>query len=247
MGRWQGFTLGEAMAREPEAVDAWLVDPRSAPHGGESLLEFIQRVGGWLDTRPADDGGKIVAVAGPAVDIGAMPLPVVPALVTGCGQNKATDDDALLKRHIQDTLDLIEFANGPVTSEWGKKRAQMGHPKPFNLTHLGVGNEENLPNEFFARFKQFRAAIEAKYPDITVISNSGPDDAGETFDTAWKLNREANVDMVDEHYYNSPEWFLQNNDRYDATCPANSGAAPRACCSSSTALSSRTAAVGATG
>ncbi|MFF7393005.1 alpha-L-arabinofuranosidase C-terminal domain-containing protein [Streptomyces scabiei] len=149
-------------------------------------------------------------------DIGAMPLPVVPALVTGCGQNRATDDEALLQRHIQDTLDLIEFANGPVTSTWGKKRAQMGHPKPFRLTHLGVGNEENLPNEFFARFQKFRAAIEAKYPDITVISNSGPDDTGTTFDTAWKLNRDANVDMVDEHYYNSPQWFLQNNDRYDS-------------------------------
>ncbi|TQE34547.1 alpha-N-arabinofuranosidase [Streptomyces ipomoeae] len=149
-------------------------------------------------------------------DIGAMPLPVVPALVTGCGQNKATDDEALLQRHIQDTLDLIEFANGPVTSKWGKVRARMGHPRPFHLTHLEVGNEENLPNEFFARFQKFRAAIEAEYPDITVISNSGPDDTGTTFDTAWKLNREANVDMVDEHYYNSPQWFLQNNDRYDA-------------------------------
>ncbi|MEE1764050.1 alpha-L-arabinofuranosidase C-terminal domain-containing protein [Streptomyces sp. SP18BB07] len=149
-------------------------------------------------------------------DIGAMPLPVVPALVTGCGQNRAIDDEALLQRHIQDTLDLIEFANGPVTSKWGKKRAQMGHPKPFHLTHLGVGNEENLPNEFFARFQKFRAAIEAKYPDITVISNSGPDDTGTTFDTAWQLNREGNVDMVDEHYYNSPQWFLQNNDRYDS-------------------------------
>jgi alpha-L-arabinofuranosidase len=151
-----------------------------------------------------------------AEDIGAMPLPVVPALVTGCGQNKATDDEALLQRHIQDTLDLIEFANGPATSEWGRVRARMGHPKPFHLTHLGVGNEENLPNEFFARFQKFRAAIEAKYPDIKVVSNSGPDDAGSTFDTAWKLNREANVDMVDEHYYNSPQWFLQNNDRYDS-------------------------------
>jgi alpha-L-arabinofuranosidase len=151
-----------------------------------------------------------------AEDIGAMPLPVVPALVTGCGQNKATDDDALLKRHIQDTLDLIEFANGPVTSTWGKKRAQMGHPRPFHLTTLGVGNEENLPVEFMARFKQFRAAIEAKYPDITVVSNSGPDDAGSTFDTAWQLNRQENVDMVDEHYYNSTQWFLQNNDRYDS-------------------------------
>lgn len=149
-------------------------------------------------------------------DIGAMPLPVVPALVTGCGQNRAVDDEALLKRHIQDTLDLIEFANGPATSKWGKVRAEMGHPRPFRLTHLEVGNEENLPEEFFDRFKQFRAAIEARYPDITVVSNSGPDDAGTTFDTAWKLNREANVEMVDEHYYNSPNWFLQNNDRYDS-------------------------------
>ncbi|AKN73355.1 alpha-N-arabinofuranosidase [Streptomyces sp. PBH53] len=151
-----------------------------------------------------------------AEDIGAMPLPVVPALVTGCGQNKAVVDDALLKRHIQDTLDLIEFANGPATSEWGKKRAEMGHPEPFHLTHIEVGNEENLPHEFFARFQQFRAAVKAKYPSVQVISNSGPDDAGATFDTAWKLNRDARVDMVDEHYYNSPQWFLQHNDRYDS-------------------------------
>ncbi|MER7567306.1 alpha-L-arabinofuranosidase C-terminal domain-containing protein [Streptomyces sp. NPDC097941] len=149
-------------------------------------------------------------------DIGAMPLPVVPALVTGCGQNKAVVDEALLKRHIQDTLDLIEFANGPASSTWGKVRARMGHAKPFHLTHIEVGNEENLPEEFFARFKEFRAAIQAKYPDIQVISNSGPDDSGSTFDTAWQLNKDAKVDMVDEHYYNSPQWFLQNNDRYDS-------------------------------
>ncbi|NGN63960.1 alpha-N-arabinofuranosidase [Streptomyces sp. A7024] len=151
-----------------------------------------------------------------AEDIGAMPLPVVPALVTGCGQNKATDDPELLKRHIQDTLDLIEFANGPATSEWGAKRAEMGHPEPFGLTHLGVGNEENLPDEFMARFKEFRAAIEAKHPDITVVSNSGPDDSGTVFDRAWQLNRDNDVAMVDEHYYNSPRWFLENNNRYDS-------------------------------
>ncbi|QFU90489.1 alpha-L-arabinofuranosidase C-terminal domain-containing protein [Amycolatopsis sp. YIM 10] len=150
-----------------------------------------------------------------AEDIGAMPLPVVPALVTGCGQNQATDDPELLQRHIQDTLDLIEFANGPADSPWGARRAQMGHPEPFGLTHLGVGNEENLPDEFFERFTEFRKAINAKYPEITVISNSGPDDAGATFDRAWELNRAANVDMVDEHYYNSPQWFLENNNRYD--------------------------------
>ncbi|MFF3930784.1 alpha-L-arabinofuranosidase C-terminal domain-containing protein [Streptomyces hirsutus] len=151
-----------------------------------------------------------------AEDVGAMPLPVVPALVTGCGQNRATDDEELLERHIQDTLDLVEFANGPANSTWGKVRAEMGHRKPFGLTHLGVGNEENLPREFFARFERFRAAIEARYPDITVIANSGPDDAGTTFDTAWQLSREGDVAMVDEHYYNSPQWFLQNNDRYDS-------------------------------
>ncbi|MCS0601893.1 histidine phosphatase family protein [Streptomyces sp. LP11] len=67
MGRWRGLTLGEAMAREPDAVDAWLADPRAVPHGGESLLAFISRVGGWLDTRPGDDTGRIVAVAEPSV------------------------------------------------------------------------------------------------------------------------------------------------------------------------------------
>ncbi|MEU0264499.1 alpha-L-arabinofuranosidase C-terminal domain-containing protein [Nocardioides sp. NPDC006303] len=149
-------------------------------------------------------------------DIGAMPLPVVPALVTGCGQNRVTDDEALLQRYIQDTLDLIEFANGPVDSEWGALRAEMGHPEPFGLTHLGVGNEENLPAEFFERFEKFRAAIEARYPEITIISNSGPDDQGALFDQHWAQNRAAGVDMVDEHYYNSPTWFLQNNDRYDS-------------------------------
>ncbi|MDK1476883.1 alpha-L-arabinofuranosidase C-terminal domain-containing protein [Streptomyces sp. 549] len=151
-----------------------------------------------------------------AKDVGAMPLPVVPALVTGCGQNKATDDPALLKRHIQDTLDLIEFANGPVTSEWGAKRAEMGHREPFGLTHLGVGNEENLPEEYFARLAEFRKAIEAKHPEITVIANSGPDDAGPVFDRAWELSRQTGAAMVDEHYYNSPQWFLENNDRYDS-------------------------------
>ncbi|WP_433544041.1 alpha-L-arabinofuranosidase C-terminal domain-containing protein (plasmid) [Streptomyces sp. CA-294286] len=151
-----------------------------------------------------------------AEDLGAAPVPVVPALVTGCGENKATDDPALLRRHVQDTLDLIEFANGPVSSRWGGLRARMGHPKPFGLKQLAVGNEENLPDAFFARFTVFREAIEAKYPDIEVIGNSGPDDSGPVFDRSWELARDAKVSMVDEHYYNSPQWFLENNDRYDS-------------------------------
>ena len=149
-------------------------------------------------------------------DIGAMPLPVVPAMVTGCGQNRATDDEALLAKHIQDTLDLIEFANGPVTSTWGKLRAEMGHPKPFGLTTVAVGNEENLPEEYWAAFLKFESAIKAKYPAVTVVSNSGPDDQGATFDNLWAKNRAHGSDMVDEHYYNSPSWFLQNNARYDS-------------------------------
>lgn len=150
-----------------------------------------------------------------AEDIGAEPLPVVPALLTGCGQNRATDDEALLQRHIDDTLDLIEFANGDVSTEWGAKRAALGHPAPFGLTRVGVGNEENLPHEYAANFVRFRDAIKAEYPDILVISNSGPDDTGTIFDTHWDYNRANEVDLVDEHYYNAPEWFLLNNHRYD--------------------------------
>ncbi|MEU4619916.1 alpha-L-arabinofuranosidase C-terminal domain-containing protein [Actinoplanes sp. NPDC023801] len=149
-------------------------------------------------------------------DIGAMPLPVVPALVTGCGQNRATVDEALLQQYIQDTLDLIEFANGATTTTWGKLRADMGHPKPFGLTTIGVGNEENLPEEYWANFLKFEAAIKAKHPDMVVVSNSGPDDQGSTFENLWAKNRAHGSDMVDEHYYNSPAWFLQNNRRYDA-------------------------------
>ncbi|WP_433825586.1 alpha-L-arabinofuranosidase C-terminal domain-containing protein [Actinoplanes sp. CA-015351] len=149
-------------------------------------------------------------------DIGAMPLPVLPALVTGCGQNRATVDEALLQRHIQDALDLIEYANGPVTSTWGRARADAGHPKPFGLTTIAVGNEENLPEEYWANFLRFESAIKAKYPAITVVSNSGPDDTGTTFDNLWAKNAAHGSDMVDEHYYNSPSWFLQNNARYDS-------------------------------
>ncbi|GAA4930140.1 alpha-L-arabinofuranosidase C-terminal domain-containing protein [Streptomonospora halophila] len=151
-----------------------------------------------------------------AEDLGAMPLPVVPAMVTGCGENRATDAPELLQRHIQDTLDLIEFANGPADSAWGSLRAEMGHPEPFGLTHVQVGNEENLPDAFFERFAKFRGAIEAEYPGITVIGNSGPASGGTVFERAWELNRQHDVELVDEHYYNSPEWFLSNNERYDS-------------------------------
>ena len=150
-----------------------------------------------------------------AQDLGATPIPVVPALVTGCGQDDVTDDEELLNRHIQDTLDLVEFANGPADSEWGSVRAQMGHPEPFGLTHVQVGNEEPLGEEFFEHFLEFKEALEAEHPEITVVGNSGPASGGDNFDRLWELNDEAGVDLVDEHYYEEAEWFLANHHRYD--------------------------------
>ena len=151
-----------------------------------------------------------------AEDIGAKPVPDVPALLNGCGQGLQQTDPALLQRHIQDTLDLIEFANGGVDTTWGKLRADMGHPAPFGLDRIEIGNEENYPEAFIANFVKFRDAIKTKYPDMILISNSGPDAEGANFEKHWAQNRAENVDMVDEHYYRDPSWFLSHNLRYDS-------------------------------
>ncbi|WP_292899077.1 alpha-L-arabinofuranosidase C-terminal domain-containing protein [Microbacterium sp.] len=151
-----------------------------------------------------------------AEDIGAKPVPDVPALLNGCGQALQPTDPALLERHIQDTLDLIEFANGGVDTTWGKLRADMGHPAPFGLDRIEIGNEENYPEAFMANFVKFRDAITAEYPDMILISNSGPDAEGATFEKHWAQNRAEKVDMVDEHYYRDPSWFLSHNLRYDS-------------------------------
>lgn len=152
-----------------------------------------------------------------AEDLGATPLPVVSVGANGCGSNiPEMTDDARIARWVQDTVDLIEFAVGDAeTTEWGAKRAELGHPEPFDLRYIGLGNEENT-DTFQANFPRFRDAVEAAYPEITIISNSGPDDAGARFDELWEFNRAQGVDMVDEHYYNDPAWFLQNSERYDA-------------------------------
>lgn len=150
-----------------------------------------------------------------AEDLGAEPLPVLSVGANGCGSRiPEMHDPALIDRWVQDTLDLIEFANGDTDTEWGAVRAELGHPEPFGMDMIGLGNEENTTT-FEANFPQFRDAIEAAYPDITIISNSGPDDAGSRFETLWDFNREQGVDMVDEHYYNDPDWFLDNHHRYD--------------------------------
>jgi len=151
-----------------------------------------------------------------AEDLGATPLPVVSVGANGCGSTiPEMTDPVQIQRWVQDTLDLVEFANGDVDTEWGAVRAGLGHPEPFGLKYLGLGNEENTKT-FEANFPAFRDAIEAAYPDVTVISNSGPDDTGARFDELWEFNREQGVAMVDEHYYNDPSWFLENDERYDS-------------------------------
>jgi len=149
-----------------------------------------------------------------AEDIGASPLPIL-----SCGMACQFNTAELvpmdeLDPYIQDALDLIEFANGPVTSTWGKLRADMGHAAPFNLKFIGVGNEQWGPH-YIDRYKVFTKAIKDKYPSIVIVSSVGPFPDGELFDYAAKELKELNADIVDEHYYRNPEWFLENSNRYD--------------------------------
>lgn len=151
-----------------------------------------------------------------AEDLDAEPLPVVSVGANGCGSTiPEMKDPQQIQRWVDDTVDLIEFANGGTDTEWGAKRAALGHPEPFGLEMIGLGNEENTTT-FEANFPAFRDAIEARYPDIQIISNSGPDSSGARFDTLWDFNRAQDVDLVDEHYYRDPQWFLENHYRYDS-------------------------------
>ncbi len=120
-----------------------------------------------------------------------------------------------LQPWIDDALDLIEFANGDPSTEWGAIRAKLGHPEPFGLEYIGIGNEE-VGEPFFERYPYFHRAIKEKYPDIKIINSAGPFAAGGEYDRGWNSAKENKSDLVDEHYYQSPEWFLANYNRYDA-------------------------------
>ncbi|WP_066438195.1 alpha-L-arabinofuranosidase C-terminal domain-containing protein [Chryseobacterium sp. CCH4-E10] len=149
-----------------------------------------------------------------AEDLGAEPLPIL-----SCGMACQFNTAELVKMedlnpYIQDALDLIEFANGESNTKWGKIRSEMGHPKPFNMKFIGVGNEQ-WGEDYIERYKVFEKAIHAKYPDIKIISGSGPSPDGEFFEYGWKELKKLNAQIVDEHYYNSPEWFMKNAGRYD--------------------------------
>jgi len=149
-----------------------------------------------------------------AEDIGAEPLPII-----NCGMACQFNSNELvpldqLDPYIRDAMDLIEFANGPVTSEWGKLRAAMGHPAPFHLKMMGVGNEQWGP-QFIERYDVFSKALKSRHPEITLISDAGPSPNDERFKFLWAKLRERNADIIDEHYYMAPKWFLTNSDRYD--------------------------------
>jgi len=162
-------------------------------------------------------------------DFGCEPLPVISCGLscqfqnpdpTKPGVHVALDD---LDSYIQDALDLVEFANGPVDSKWGKVRAEMGHPAPFNLKFLGVGNEQWDYDEahggygpvFTERLKKFNAALRAKYPTLKLIGTTGPNSEGWDFDLLQPRMKELKVDLYDEHYYRNEKWFLSHGLRYD--------------------------------
>ena len=151
--------------------------------------------------------------------IGADPLPILNCGLACQYQNKDDDKNAHvavddLQPYIDDALDLIEFANGPVSSKWGALRAKMGHPQPFNLHQIGIGNEQWGPL-YPERLAKFVEQIRTKYPNIKICGSAGPSASGKNFDYGWEQMRKIGVDLVDEHYYMSPDWFLSNANRYD--------------------------------
>ncbi|MRN53827.1 alpha-L-arabinofuranosidase C-terminal domain-containing protein [Paenibacillus monticola] len=146
-------------------------------------------------------------------DIGAKPIPVLPAGYDPHHKRSVPLNE--LQPWIDDALDLIEFANGEASSPWGALRVQLGHPEPFNMEYIGIGNEE-VGEPFFERYAYFHRAIKAKYPDIQIINSSGPFASGEEYERGWRSARENRSDFVDEHYYQSPEWMLAHHRRYDS-------------------------------
>ena len=148
-------------------------------------------------------------------DIGAEPLPIL-----NCGMACQYNSCELvsldaLDPYIQDVIDLIEFANGATTTKWGKLRTDMGHPAPFNMKMVGVGNEQ-WGTQYVDRLKIFLKVLHEKHPEIIFVGGSGPSPDGKDFDYLWTEMHKLDVKLVDEHYYRSPDWFLQNAARYDS-------------------------------
>ncbi len=163
-------------------------------------------------------------------DINAEPLPVLAAGVPcqNSGRGAHHSHDALttlgqqcgipmeeMDAYIQDVLDLIEYANGSVKTKWGAKRAEAGHPEPFNLKYIGIGNEDMITEVFVPRFKMIYDAVQKAHPEVTVVGTVGPYYEGTDYEEGWKLAEDLNIPIVDEHYYVSPGWYIYNQDYYD--------------------------------
>ena len=149
-----------------------------------------------------------------AEDIGASPLPILNCGMACQFNTKEVAPMDQLDPFIQDALDLVEFANGSTATKWGKLRAELGHPSPFNLKMIGVGNEQ-WDEQYIDRYKQFEKAFSKKYPAIKLVAAAGPDPDGQRFDYAWSEFRKLHPSFIDEHYYKPPQWFFDNAGRYD--------------------------------
>jgi len=154
-------------------------------------------------------------------DIGAAPVPVIAAGVpcqnsaTGGGGQQGGIPMPEMDAYIQDILDLVEYANGDVNTHWGKLRAAAGHPQPFNLKYIGIGNEDLITDVFEERFTMIYNALKHKHPEITVIGTVGPNAEGTDYEEGWGIASKLQVPMVDEHYYQPAGWFINHQDFYD--------------------------------
>lgn len=158
-------------------------------------------------------------------DLNMEPIPILPCGVSCQGTNGGWNmrdhaQDVVpmseMDEWAQDALDLIEWANGPADSKWGKVRADAGHPEPFNLKYLGLGNEEKITPEFKERFKYIYDRVRAAYPDIVIIGTDGPGShpGGKDYEEGWKIAEELEIPILDEHYYEPREYFLTSR-QYD--------------------------------
>lgn len=154
-------------------------------------------------------------------DIGAAPVPVIAAGVpcqnsgTGGGGQQGGIPMEEMNQYIQDIIDLVEYANGDVHTTWGKKRAAAGHPQPFNLKYIGIGNEDQITEVFRERFVMIYKALRKAHPEITMIGTAGPFFEGTDYVEGWNIASELSIPVIDEHYYQSPGWFINNQDFYD--------------------------------
>lgn len=154
-------------------------------------------------------------------DLGAEPVPVVAAGVpcqnSGVGGHGQQCGIPMceMDNYIQELFDLVEFANGSTKTKWGKVRAEMGHPAPFNLKYLGIGNEDLISEVFEERYKMICRAFQEKHPEIIIIGTVGPFSEGTDYVEGWRIATELGLPLVDEHYYQPPGWYIHNHDYYD--------------------------------